>query len=430
MALPISFVNEHTVLVAMADPSNIVAIDDLRILTGFDIEPAVADAEDITAALVEAQGLRRSGHRTLALRGSDGEEEVGHDELRDIREQVDAAPVVKLVNGILARAADEGASDIHFEPQAKEMLVRFRHDGVLHETMTIPKRLQAGVISRLKIMADLDIAERRVPQDGRIGLTVGGRPIDMRVAALPTVYGEKIVIRLLDRSNVMLRLEELGFSDRRWPATGGRSRSPMGPSWSRVRPARASPLHSMPLSTSSTRREEHHHSRGPRGVSARGDQSGSDQSQSRLDLRLGPAVDPALRPRYHHGGRDPRQGNGSDRGGIRAYRPPSAVHVAHERCSRRADPAHRDGCRAFLTASAVDCVIAQRLVRKLCDRARSPISRPQELLQASDFRKRSSTDGETSRSFTPSVAVAAAAPATKDGWASTRSCLSPRRSSG
>ena len=135
------------------------------------------------------------------------------DELRDIREQVDAAPVVKLVNGVLARAADEGASDIHFEPQAKELLIRFRHDGVLHEIMTIPKRLQAGVISRLKIMADLDIAERRIPQDGRIGLMVGGRPIDMRVASLPTVYGEKIVIRLLDRSNVMLRLEELGFSE-------------------------------------------------------------------------------------------------------------------------------------------------------------------------------------------------------------------------
>jgi len=199
--------------VAMADPSNIVAIDDLRILTGFDIEPAVADAEDITAALAKLKASDEQVSDQLSMRTSETEEEAGPDEMRDIREQVDAAPVVKLVNGILARAADEGASDIHFEPQAKEMLVRFRHDGVLHETLTIPKRLQAGVTSRLKIMADLDIAERRIPQDGRIGLTVGGRPIDMRVAALPTVYGEKIVIRLLDRSNVMLRLEDLGFAE-------------------------------------------------------------------------------------------------------------------------------------------------------------------------------------------------------------------------
>ena len=154
-----------------------------------------------------------SSPTTSRPRSAPSEDDAVVDDMRDIREQVEAAPVVKLVNGVLARAADEGASDIHFEPQARDLLIRFRHDGVLHEIMTIPKRLQAGVISRLKIMADLDIAERRIPQDGRIGLTVGGRPIDMRVASLPTVYGEKIVIRLLDRSNVMLRLEELGFSE-------------------------------------------------------------------------------------------------------------------------------------------------------------------------------------------------------------------------
>lgn len=212
-AIPVSFVDEHTVLVAMADPSNIVTVDDLRILTGFDIEPALASSDDITSALTKMKAADEQAAEELETTAVQAEEDASFDELRDIREQVDAAPVVKLVNGILARAADEYASDVHFEPQAREMMVRFRLDGVLHETLTIPKRLQAGVVSRLKIMADLDIAERRVPQDGRIGLTVGGRPIDMRVAALPTVYGEKIVIRLLDKSNVMLQLEELGFSE-------------------------------------------------------------------------------------------------------------------------------------------------------------------------------------------------------------------------
>ena len=195
-AVPVAFVDDHTVLVAMADPANIVAIDDLRILTGYDIEPAIAAGEDILESITKMNRLDEQVADHMEERSS-LEDDVSVEDVRDIREQVDAAPVVKLVNGVLARAADEGASDIHFEPQAKQMLVRFRHDGVLHETMTIPKRLQAGVVSRLKIMADLDIAERRIPQDGRIGLTVGGRPIDMRVAALPTVYGEKIVIRLL-----------------------------------------------------------------------------------------------------------------------------------------------------------------------------------------------------------------------------------------
>jgi type IV pilus assembly protein PilB len=212
-AIPVSFVDDHTLLVAMADPSNIVAIDDLRILTGFDIEPAIATQDDIATLLSNMKPKEDAISEDLDTKGEASEEATSQSELRDIREQVDAAPVVKLVNGVLARAADEGASDIHFEPQAKDLLIRFRHDGVLHETMTIPKRLQQGVLSRLKIMADLDIAERRIPQDGRIGLVVGGRPIDMRVASLPTVYGEKIVIRLLDRSNVMLRLEDLGFSD-------------------------------------------------------------------------------------------------------------------------------------------------------------------------------------------------------------------------
>jgi len=212
-AVPVSFVDDHTLLVAMADPSNIVAIDDLRILTGFDIEPAIATNDDITTMLSNMRPAQEQISEDTEAHAGPIDDEATAVELRDIREQVDAAPVVKLVNGVLARAADEGASDVHFEPQAKDLMVRFRHDGVLHETMNIPRRLQPGVLSRLKIMADLDIAERRVPQDGRIGLVVGGKPIDMRVASLPTVYGEKIVIRLLDRGNVMLRLEQLGFSD-------------------------------------------------------------------------------------------------------------------------------------------------------------------------------------------------------------------------
>ena len=136
---------------------------------------------------------------------------------RDIREATEAAPIVKLVNWIITQAVDDGASDIHFEPQAKELIVRFRNDGVLHETMSDPASHAVRCDHRLKIMADMDIAERRIPQDGRMGLMVGGKPIDMRVATLPTVYGEKLVLRLLDQSNVMLDLEDLGFSEKALP---------------------------------------------------------------------------------------------------------------------------------------------------------------------------------------------------------------------
>ena len=211
-ALPIAFADEHTIVVAMVDPSNIFAVDDLRILTGFDIEPTIATEEDIFAQIAKLTRLDHDVATDVNQQAPSGE--ISADEVRDIREQMDEAPIVKLVNSIIAQAADDAASDIHFEPQAKELIVRFRNDGVLHEVMSIPRRMQSGVLSRLKIMADLDIAERRVPQDGRIGLMVGGKPIDMRVASLPTVYGEKIVIRLLDRSNVMLRLEDLGFADK------------------------------------------------------------------------------------------------------------------------------------------------------------------------------------------------------------------------
>ena len=324
-AIPVGFVDEHTVLVAMADPSNIVAIDDLRILTGFDIEPGLASDDDIVEMLSKMRSVGGQLSEDLDAKVAAGEDEAVVDDMRDIREQVDAAPVVKLVNGVLARAADEGASDIHFEPQAKDLLIRFRHDGVLHEIMTIPKRLQAGVISRLKIMADLDIAERRIPQDGRIGLTVGGRPIDMRVASLPTVYGEKIVIRLLDRSNVMLRLEELGFSEqalarytrvvhqavRRHP---GHRSDRFGQVDHALRHAQH-PQHA---------REEHHHRRRPGGIPAGRHQPGADQPQGRPDLRLRPALHPALRPRHHHDRRDPRQGDGPDRRRVGADRPPGA----------------------------------------------------------------------------------------------------------
>ena len=209
-AVPVRFLDDNTLLVAMIDPQNLPAQEDLAIITGFPIQPAIASEEDVFGAI--AKIYRERGE--IGENASDVAGEIDDESIADIRDATEEAPIVKLVNSVIAQSVDDSASDIHFEPQAKELMVRFRIDGVLHEIMSIPRRMQNGVISRLKIMAELDIAERRVPQDGRIGLMVGGKPIDMRVATLPTVYGEKIVMRLLDKSNVMLDLEDLGFAEK------------------------------------------------------------------------------------------------------------------------------------------------------------------------------------------------------------------------
>src|SRR3954462_4775351 len=133
--------------------------------------------------------------------------------MEEIRESATDAPTIKLVNSIIAQAVEDGASDIHFEPHNKDMRVRFRVDGVLHETTTIPRRMVAGVVSRVKIMADLDIAERRIPQDGRVPLQVEGHPVDVRIVTLPSNSGEGIVMRLLDKESVLLSLDALGIRD-------------------------------------------------------------------------------------------------------------------------------------------------------------------------------------------------------------------------
>ncbi len=201
-AVPVRFDADGQLVVAMVDPTNLHAIDDLQIVTGHTIRPARASTDEV-------QQLLASSSRIDDIVGI-VEDDFGS-VADDIRDEVDQAPVVKLVNWILSQAVDHGTSDVHIEPQASQLAVRFRIDGVLREITTVPRQLSGGVASRIKIMADLDIAERRIPQDGRVGITVGGKALDLRVATLPTVFGEKIVIRILDKSNVMLELRDVGF---------------------------------------------------------------------------------------------------------------------------------------------------------------------------------------------------------------------------
>ena len=207
-AVPVAFVDDRTLLVAMADPANVLAVDDIALLTGKEIRPAVTSREDILGLITRLTRL----DQVVADDHLDEEVQQGPAEVVDLRESADDAPVIRLVNQIIAQAVEQGASDVHLEPSGNELRVRFRIDGVLVESAQIQRRMVLGVISRVKIMSDLDIAERRVPQDGRVGLTIDGQKIDLRVVTLPSVHGESVVMRILDKSNVVMDLDKLGMA--------------------------------------------------------------------------------------------------------------------------------------------------------------------------------------------------------------------------
>jgi type IV pilus assembly protein PilB len=209
LALPIGWW-EGRLIVAMADPSNVFAIDDIRTLTGAEVRQVVATAEAVSAAITKYH--RRDSeaeHISAEAAASSGEDD--DERLSSIKEVHEDAPIVRLVDLLISQAVSDRASDIHIEPTGKDLRVRYRIDGVLHEIMRNPRNIQNGILSRLKVMADINIAERRIPQDGRISMNIQGRPVDLRVATLPTVHGEKIVMRVIDKQTARLNLSDLGF---------------------------------------------------------------------------------------------------------------------------------------------------------------------------------------------------------------------------
>jgi type IV pilus assembly protein PilB len=206
--VPIAYIDEQTILLAMADPANVLALDDVQMATGLNCAVAVAPAHDIDALISKLGTLQSAVTEAIE---DEGDEEAPEAELTDLRASAQDGPVIKLVNSILGQAVAEGASDIHFEPHSGDMRIRFRIDGVLQETARVPKRMVAGVISRIKIMSDLDIAEKRVPQDGRVGVMVEERRIDLRVTTLPTQEGEGVSVRILDETSALRTLDDLGM---------------------------------------------------------------------------------------------------------------------------------------------------------------------------------------------------------------------------
>jgi type IV pilus assembly protein PilB len=208
-ALPVGFVDKETLLVAMADPTNVLAVDDIQIATALDCRVAVAADEDIDALISRLNTLQSAVTEAVTEGEAEAEDELA--EVSEIEVSAEDAPVVKLVYSILGQAVGEGASDVHFEPAEGEMRVRFRVDGVLREAAHVPKRMVNAVVSRVKIMSDLNIAEKRVPQDGRVSITVEDRRVDLRITTLPTQRGEGATIRILDKENAQRSLDELGM---------------------------------------------------------------------------------------------------------------------------------------------------------------------------------------------------------------------------
>jgi type IV pilus assembly protein PilB len=205
-ALPVRFVSDNLLLVAVTDPTNVMASDALRLALGHNLSIVVVSEPDLNRT------LNKVFRNEFDLTSDDDAIEYVEENAQDITESGSGAPVINLVNAVLKRAIEDGASDIHFEPQAKQVLVRARVDGVTRPMLSIPKHMQAAVISRLKVMGGMDIAERRLPQDGRVSIRAAGTPMDMRMAIVPTTYGEQTVLRIFHRATHRWGLESLGMT--------------------------------------------------------------------------------------------------------------------------------------------------------------------------------------------------------------------------
>ncbi len=368
--LPIGF-ESGRLLLAMADPGNIVAIDDIRTMTGREIKPVVATRSGILNVLDRYQSFDGGAADISAQAAKQFSDE---DDLSSVREVVEDAPIVKLVNMLITQAVAERASDIHIEPGENGVRVRFRIDGVLHENMRLERRVMSGVVSRLKIMSDIDIAERRIPQDGRIAVTISGRPIELRVATLPTVHGEKVVLRILDNSTALLRLSDLGFLPHALERFASAYRKPYGtvlvtgPTGSGKSTTLYATLNLLNQDSKNVITVEDPVEYRLEGI-----------NQIQVNVRAGLTFAAALRSILRSDPdiilvgeiRDGETARIATEAALTGHLVLSTVHTndAASTPTRLVEM----GIEPFLVASALDCVVAQRLARRLCDRCKEPV---------------------------------------------------------
>ena len=380
-AIPIGE-RDGRLLVAMSDPANVYALDDIRTITGRDVQPVVATANDVEEAIQKFSGMDSQVEAMATIAAESVDETTA-----DLEEALEDAPIVKLVNAIMTQAVGDRASDVHLEPAEHNVRIRFRVDGVLHEPMPpAPKSIQGGLISRLKVMADLNIAERRVPQDGRISMKVGGRALDLRVATLPTVHGEKVVIRVLDKSNALLRLEDLGFLENAYDRFSDSFRKPYGAIL--VTGPTGSGKSTTMYSTLNILNEE---SKNIITVEDPVEYRLAGVNQMQVNPKAGLTFASALRSILRADPdivligeiRDKETATIAIEAALTGHLVLSSLHTndAPSAISRLVEM----DVETFLVASAIDAVVAQRLARKLCERCRVVYQPEHAELEAAGF---------------------------------------------
>ena len=383
-------------LVAMSDPANVYALDDIRSITGREVQPVVATATDVEQAIAKFSGM---GDQVEAL-ATEAVEALDQDsELGNVEAALEEAPIVKLVQAIMTQAVADRASDVHIEPSEKDVRVRFRVDGVLHEVMHSPKSIQGGLISRLKVMADLNIAEKRVPQDGRVSMRVNTKQLDLRLATLPTMYGEKIVIRILDKSNALLQLSDLGFLDQAFKRYEEAFRKPYGAILV-TGPTGSGKSTSLYATLNILNNVDKHIVTVEDPVEYRLGGVNQIQVNPKAGLTFASALRSILRadPDIILIGeiRDRETAMIAVESALTGHLVLSSLHTndAPSAITRLIEME----VETFLVASAVDCVVAQRLARKLCERCLEPYEPdPMELLEAGLPESRLSEPGDFRR---------------------------------
>ena len=376
----------NAIVLAMGDPTDWTVIDDLKFLTGYEIEPVVADEFSIVEAIAAHYGTGEGSYRQLMENLGEYEMEVVEEESDDedynvLAAQVEAAPVVKFINSLLADAVQRGASDIHIEPYEEELRIRYRIDGVLREMVSPPLRMKAALISRVKILADLNIAERRVPQDGRIKMKMGHRVIDFRVSTLPTLFGEKIVLRILDRGNLTLDLDKLGFPEKGLKDFHKAIEAPYGivlvtgPTGSGKTTTLYSALTRLNQPGVNIMTAEDPVEYNLKGIN-------QVQVQEEIDMGFAEALRAFLRqdPNIIMVGeiRDIETGSIAIKAALTGHLVLSTIHTndAPSTVNRMVDM----GLQPFLVASALNAIVAQRLVRRICDECKRPRQYSREVL--------------------------------------------------
>ena len=367
--LPIGFDDDMRLRLAMADPADVLAIDDVRTLTGHQVQPVAATREDILDVIAKHVGLSDAVESIV----EDGDIGSGGESITLLGAEAGQAPIVKFVNGIIQQAVASRASDIHVEPGERDLRVRFRVDGVLHEVSKQHRSIQMGVVSRLKIMADMDIAERRVPQDGRISVRTGDKTIDLRVSTLPTVHGEKVVMRILDKSAILLTLQDLGFLPHNYARYERNFRKPYGmilvtgptgSGKSTTLYATLNVLSSPDVNVVTTEDPVEYRLLGINQVQIHPRAGLTFPRALRSILRQDPDIVLVGEMRDHETAQIGMEA------ALTGHLVLSTLHTndAPSAVTRLTEM----GIDAFLVASAVDCVLAQRLARRLCSDCRQP----------------------------------------------------------